>query len=306
MTSSLQPGFGYLPLTVDRLVLTGADRVKFLHGFCTADIKRMTPGEIREAFILNTKGKLVGHVQVLCGEDSLELVTWPDQAAGLREHLDRYLIREQVEFGLTAAAPALFLFADSGLLPPSLGEMAPGTWRELPLPPGNCLLAVGDFCGPGCLLLSGKSSPAASLEQVAAWLETTCGGGRVDLELLEAHRLANCFPRFGVDADAETLPQELQRDRQAISFDKGCYLGQETVARIDALGHVNRLLVRLSVDAGGLPPLPADLCQGETRVGRLTSVAGRDAKRIGLGLVKRGLARPGTQLQCGGATLVVD
>lgn len=306
MVNPTQLRLGYLSFTVDRLVLTGADRVKFLHGFCTADIKRMVPGEIREAFVLNTKGKLVGHVQVLCGEDSLELLTWPDQAAGLREHLDRYVIREQVAFTLSTAAPALFLFAESGSLPDSLLELAPGHWRESPLPPGSCLLAAGDFCGPGCVLLAGTASPTASLEELAAWLETSFGAIRVEPADLEFHRLNHGYPKFGVEADSETLPQELHRDRQAISFDKGCYLGQETVARIDSLGHVNRLLVKLTVLAGELPPLPADLLQGETRVGKLTSVARRGGKQIGLGVVKRGVARAGTELQCGAASLQVE
>jgi folate-binding protein YgfZ len=306
MATTEQKRGNYLPLAVDRLVLTGSDRVKFLHGFCTADIKRMLPGELREAFVLNTKGKLVGHVQVLCGPDGLELVTWPGQATVLREHLDRYLIREKVEFPVCATETALFAWGESAPLLQDQPAPAPGNWSDLQLPTGRYLVAVGDFCGAGSLILPRDESARAQLDELAKWLETEQGLQRVAEEQLEFHRITQRYPRFGIDADSETLPQELQRDSQAISFDKGCYLGQETVARIDALGHVNRLLVRMRRLEGELSTLPADLLQAETRVGKLTSVAVDRGEVWGLGIVKRSVAGVGSQFQCGNALFTIE
>lgn len=297
---------GFAAIEVDRLVLSGADRVKFLHGFCTADIKRMQPGELREAFILNTKGKLVGHVQVLCAAESLELITWPGQASGLQQHLDRYLIREQVAFRTAADQPAIFLTEKAGGLANFIPPLPPGRWAEVSLPGGPMQLGHGEFCGPGWLLLPLPGDPPADLAPLTRWLGEEVGLASISPEALEWYRIAHRYPQFGVDADTETLPQELQRDQAAISFDKGCYLGQETVARIDALGHVNRLLVKLRLESGELPPLPATLTQGDQQVGKLTSTATAESRVIGLGLIKRAAARPGVQLNSGPAQLWVE
>jgi folate-binding protein YgfZ len=137
-------------------------------------------------------------------------------------------------------------------------------------------------------------------------LENSLGLRRQAADELERHRIGNRYPKFGVDADSETLPQELQRDAQAISFDKGCYLGQETVARIDALGHVNRLLVGLRWESGPLPQLPAELIESDSRVGRMTSLASGSSAVRGLAIVKRAAARPGVQLRCGEAVFTVE
>ena len=95
------------------------------------------------------------------------------------------------------------------------------------------------------------------------------------------------FPWYGVDLDETNLPQEADRDALAISFTKGCYLGQETVARLDALGQVQRKLVRWSI-TGGVPAAGATLVAGEKTVGRLTSVAADDrGGAIAIGFARR-------------------
>jgi folate-binding Fe-S cluster repair protein YgfZ len=122
---------------------------------------------------------------------------------------------------------------------------------------------------------------------------------------LESWRIAHRCPRYGVDSSDETLPQELQRDEKAISFDKGCYLGQETVARIDSLGHVNRLLVKVSLSAIPTATLPAELRLQDTVVGMLNSTAAADPHPLGLATVKRSAAKPGQRLSCGEVEVVI-
>lgn len=291
----------YPALPVGRLILTGADRVKFLHSFCTADIKRMQEGELREAFVLNTKGKLLGHVHVLCREESLELVSWPNQTEALRTHLDRYVIREKVYFQTADRDAAGFLFAAEGLMP-ALEAVPMGSWREMPTAEAVCVLAAGEFCGPGWLVL--PSDPRAEVEK--SILPIDVSNFKVASEAdLESWRIAHRSPRYGVDSSDETLPQELQRDETAISFDKGCYLGQETVARIDSLGHVNRLLVKVSLSAIPTATLPAELRSQEAVVGTLTSTAPADPQPFGLATVKRSAAKPGQRLSCGAVEVVV-
>jgi folate-binding protein YgfZ len=291
----------YPALPVGRLILTGADRVKFLHNFCTADVKRIQLGELREAFVLNIKGKLHGHAHVLCREESLELISWPNQTEVLRTHLDRFLIREKVAFHSADLDGTGFLFGsttDSGPL-----ESVPlGSWRELGIGEAACLVAAGEFCGPGWLVL--PSHPHAPAGAVSLPFDVS----RLQLaseSQLEHWRISHGCPRFSVDSSDETLPQELQRDEKAISFDKGCYLGQETVARIDSLGHVNRLLVKVSLSAIPTATLPAELRLQDTVVGMLTSTAAADPQPLGLATVKRAAAKPGQRLSCGEVEVVV-
>ncbi len=291
----------FVPHEVSRLVITGSDRTKFLHGFCTADIKRMQPGEIREAFVLNTKGKLVGHVQVLCCEDRLELIGWPGNAAVLQTHFDRYVIREKVEFAVEDSCSAWFVFGAGDFSATGLGAVKPGCWQRQVLGSVPVCVAAGDFVGPGWLIVPADGPSDGGWSEVRPALLAETGMEAGDAQQVERHRIEHRFPKFGVDADGETLPQELQRDAEAISFDKGCYLGQETVARIDALGHVNRLLVKVLAEQPEVPALPVELRQGEIRVGMMTSAVRQGERIVGLAMVKRAAAVSGKQLECGAA-----
>lgn len=291
----------YPALPVGRLILTGADRVKFLHNFCTADIKRMQVGELREAFVLNIKGKLHGHVHVLCREEGLELISWPNQTEVLRTHLDRFLIREKVAFHSADLVGTGFLFGAT--IDSATVESVPaGSWREFGAGEAACLVAAGEFCGPGWLVLPSQPSGAAGTLTLPFDISRLKVASESELE---HWRVLHACPRFGVDSSDETLPQELQRDEKAISFDKGCYLGQETVARIDSLGHVNRLLVRVSLSTMPTATLPAELRSQDTVVGMLTSKVAADPQPLGLATVKRSVAKPGQRLSCGKVEVVV-
>lgn len=261
--------------------LAGADRVSFLQNFCTADIKTMEVGDIREAFILNTKGKLVGHVLVFLHEDFIELNTVPDQAEELIQHLDRYLIREEVELS-EVQSHHVFCFGDQEEL---VGRCKVELNRFQIM--DSVRVANCEAAGPGILFSSQEPS------QIDEMLSGEKDDVATDLELA-FHRVQYGTPWFGSDSNGNTLPQELQRDEKAISFTKGCYLGQETVARIDALGRVNKLLVRLTADQ----PLQVgeDLVLGEKSVGTVSSSASLDNQYVGLAIVRREAAASGTQL----------
>jgi folate-binding protein YgfZ len=117
------------------------------------------------------------------------------------------------------------------------------------------------------------------------------------VELFEVLRVEHATPLFGRDISDDNLPQDVDRDAQAISFRKGCYLGQETVARLDALGHVNRKLCRLVFDTAELPVPGTALMQGEKQVGTITSAVHSPAYgAIGLGYVRRECFAAGTLL----------
>src|SRR5690606_20586101 len=112
---------------------------------------------------------------------------------------------------------------------------------------------------------------------------------RCDAEVIEVMRIENGAPLYGVDITPENLPQEVARDAEAIHFKKGCYLGQETVARIDALGHVNKLLVQVKFPADAQVSPGDELLVGEKKAGRVTSVCDSPAVngQLALAYVRR-------------------
>ena len=119
-------------------------------------------------------------------------------------------------------------------------------------------------------------------------------------EALEVARIEAAYPSSGRDLTPDNFPQEIARDERAISFTKGCYLGQETVARIDALGHVNKYLVTLQFEAETMPPPGTSLYCDDQKVGQLTSVCWSPAKQgfLGLGFVRREIIEKSPSLSC--------
>lgn len=257
------------------LRLAGDDRATFLHNLCTADINAMHSGDIREAFITNVKGHVLAHAMVYCRDESLDLLVLQRDTGELATHFDRYIIREDVQIETDIRQPVLTLGA--------AGDIAPATALRFPI-------VQHAWIDP----------PAANATD-----ESPAGAEGSEAQLAAA-RVASGWPLAGVDFAEGTLPQELSRDAVAISFTKGCYLGQETVARLDALGRVNKQLVRLRADAHA--PLEVDMpvCDGENQVGVLTTVATLGDSAAGLALIRRGSNAPGTRLQTAAGQVVVE
>ncbi len=143
-----------------------------------------------------------------------------------------------------------------------------------------------DIAGPGSYFIAGERG---SLDAVSLVLEAE-GAIPCGREVLETVRIEAGFPWFGADITVANLPQEVARDRQAIHFNKGCYLGQETVARIDALGHVNKSLVSLRFSGQTVPPPGTELRSGEQVVGTVTSASWSPLLQapLALGYIRRG------------------
>jgi folate-binding protein YgfZ len=150
-----------------------------------------------------------------------------------------------------------------------------------------------------CEALDAVPAIAARLREAGA---IECGR-----DALETCRIEAGMPLFGRDITDDNLPQEVNRNAQAISFTKGCYLGQETVARIDALGHVNKLLVRLQFLGQGVPSTGSELTLDGKTVGHVTSAtfSPRIGKALALAYVRTASTEPGTRLQSAGGDAVV-
>ncbi len=268
---SLRHGRGLVELPARTLLeLTGADNRRFLHSFCTADVSAMQSGDVKEAFILDTRGKTLALGHLLRLDEAVFLsVAAPDSAPTLAAHLDRYVIRDDVQIidrsGDFSSLLITFPQHRRDEVPDlPVDRVARCEWNSV-----SFIAAGGEFAGPAILLLV----PNGDCPSVVDQLVDRWGFEIASLEALDMVRLECGTPWYGLEIDESNLPQEVQRDRQAISFTKGCYLGQETVARIDAIGHVNKLLVGVKVSCTSPPNPGQEILVNESSVGRIKSVA---------------------------------
>ena len=300
-TSDTDSGFiPNIPRSI--LELQGQDAAQHLQRFCTADLSDLECGEGREAMFLNAKGKLVGFVEVYRLKERWLLFGSPGQSATLQTHLDRYVVREDVKFRDLSESTFVLALVGSNL-----------TERLEPLgatPPERMPGSRGGTSHP--LVLSSRELGEHGLWLVASTDDlqrTLTGLGETLLpsEISEQIRQRNQYPRFGLDLSENNLPQELQRDSIAISFTKGCYLGQETVARIDALGHVNRLLCSLQGQGTCPTELPCDVTSSDQVVGKITSAASieGDSTWRGTATIQRGALKDENLLSVDGQPVAI-
>lgn len=256
-----------------QIEVRGNDRTSFLHNLCTAHIKKLQAGQGAEAFITNVQGRTLGLVYVFCTPDSLVLETVPGQAPALVPHLDRYHITEDVELADRSDAWGELLVAGpeaAAKLAELIGSEPPAEYlahREATLAGVTVSVRNTAIAQGGAWLLS---MPHEHLPTV--WQTLTAAGAKpVGNQAVEVARVEAGTPWYGVDLTDRNLPQELDRDALAISFNKGCYLGQETVARLDALGHVNQTLCGLKFDGTELPPAGTEIEVDGKQAARITS-----------------------------------
>lgn len=237
------------------LDVEGADRVAFLQGQLTQDVKAMAPGEVRPAAALTPKGKLVFLARVLALPDRLRLLVPGDSRESILAQLKKYVIFQKV-----AIADRSSEFALVGLYGPRAGQIAaPG--GSVPLP------GEGEFSVEVLV-------PSGSLENLERILESA-GSELVSGETAEVLRVEAGRPGYGRDADLSNFADEVGLDA-AISTTKGCYVGQEIVARTRTYGRVNRRLVGFrfpdrAIEPGSVLQLPEDPRPGKVEQGRVTS-----------------------------------
>lgn len=281
-----------------QIELTGTDRASFLHNFCTNHIKGLAVGQGCEAFLVNVKGRILFSVMVYAGPESLWIETEAGLAAALLAHLDRYIITEDVQ--LVDRTQELSQIYVSGEEAEDLVAQALSVDMNSIPKPGQEIVngfmvrrhSIGP--APGVSLVGPSSEIAALHKELRA--EGALAGSP---ELLEALRIEAGTPWSGIDLTEDHLAQEANRTKLAINFNKGCYLGQEPIARIDALGHVNRLLCGVISDEPASLPAGTEVFAKRDATapsGTLTSTAvwPENNLTVGLGMLRRELAQTGT------------
>ncbi|QEF98696.1 putative global regulator [Stieleria maiorica] len=272
------------------LDLAGTDAAAILNNLTTNDVKSLQVGCGCETFLTDVRGKTLAHVVAFRTVDGFRLIGAPGQADAIAAHADRYTIREDATPIDRSADNTAFVLAPDA--PVTLRDET--DWGE-----SNAMCYDVDWLGDQTIVL--VTETPGGIEQV---LSSTGEMPGDDTEFHHARTLAG-FPWFGVDLSDKNLPQEASRIKQSICFTKGCYLGQETVARLDALGQVQKQLVRWET-SGAIPTAGSEVRSDDKVVGRLTSVAttGEDAA-VAIGIARRSHFDPGTTAQGDGFTATV-
>ena len=287
-----------------RLEVSGPDRVKFLHNLTTNDVKRLAVGHGQETFVTSPQGKTLGYATLLAVEDRILFRTDPEGLKAVLPHFQKYGIFDDVAiqdispvtFEVHLAGPAASeVMQRAGGELPEVGEL-----RHRAASLGGVevrLVREGPTGEPGFTII-GPSALALIVSRVLHEQGEAMGLRDLEPSRFEALRIEQGTPVFGRDVTVDNLPQEIGRDAQAISFVKGCYLGQETVARIDALGHVNKVLRGFRFRTKDVPSPGAAIEAGNKTVGTITSSALSERRGIAvaLGYIRAAIAAAGTEV----------
>lgn len=261
------------------------DRRSWLNGQITNDISKLEPGGGVYALTVNLRGKILADLWVFDRGDDLVLVVPKSARASLLAHYDRYIVMEDVE---VEPLDGLVVLTAQG---PRAGDLAPEGAH------------AADRLGSGGFdVLVDETDAATRMADLVA-RATELGGGQVGDAGWEQARVLAGVPRFAVDFGEATLPQEAGLADRAVSFTKGCYLGQEVVCMLENRGKLRRRLVNLEADAALTVGAALEL-DGKS-LGSVTSGLFHDGKARGLGLVKAKASQPGTVLQMGDVAVVV-
>ena len=290
------------------LCLLGADRARFLHGQVTNDIKKLRPGDGCYAALATAKGKMESDLNVYNLADELLLDFEPGFADAIRQRLEKFIIADDVQ--IVDAAPHYGLLSVQG-------PKAETVIRELGLfvdVPGRALQSI-KISEPTLGEIYLMNQPRLGTSGFDVFVPTNSLGAVMDKLIAAAKQIGGCacgwqaletarieagIPRFGADMDASNIPLECGIESRAISYQKGCYIGQEVINRIHSFGHVTKELrgLRLADDLKTLPVKGDKLFKDDKEVGNLTSAVFSPALQanVALGYVRREFFAVGNEL----------
>jgi folate-binding protein YgfZ len=291
-----------------RICLVGADRIRFLHGQVTNDVKKLPAGEGCYAAITTNKGKTESDLNIFNLPDELLLDFEPGLTEKISLRLEKFIIADDVQ--IVDAAPHYSLLGVQG---PMAAEVvrALSLFPEIPTQQfgsikisdatlGEIYLANNQRLGASGfdLFVPNNSLGAVADKLIAAAKQI--GGRATGWTAFETARIEAGIPRFGADMDETNIPLECGIESRAIVYNKGCYIGQEVINRIHSVGHVNRELrgMRLADDLKALPQKHDKLFHAGKEVGYVTSAVKSPVLNatIALGYVRREANQIGNEL----------
>ena len=290
-----------------RLCILGTDRVKFLNGQVTNNVKELPAGGGCYAALVSAKGKIQSDLHIYILENEILLDFEPGLVGAVQQRLEKYIIAEDVQVADVSAPYGLWSVQ---------GPKAAAVIKRLPwnfaLPEKPCALARIDDAALGEIYVMNHARthcagydlfvPSGAMQPVADQLITAAketGGRFCGWQALETARIEAGIPRFGADMDETNLASEVL-DTGAISYSKGCYIGQEVIARVRTYGQAAKSLrgLRLPDNVRALPVKGDKLFLGEKEAGYITSAVAspRLKVNIALGYVRREANQTGTEL----------
>lgn len=290
--------------------ISGRDRVRWLNGMVSNNVRDLEPGHGVYAFVLNPQGHILGDLYVYNRGDDFVLETDAAQTDKLYPHLKRFIIMDQVEFkpaedwaaiGIQGPKAEQTLRAAGVELPP----LQPLQLSDVKFGAIPATLVRGDHPLSPNYELWLASDPAPALWDALVKAGATPTGA----EALELVRIAAGIPRYGQDIRERDLPQETGQMR-ALSFTKGCYIGQEIVERIRARGSLHRGFTGFRIVEGPLPTTGSKVQTGGKDVGEITSAAVLPAREgeiaAALGYLRKEAGAPGASMEIGTSKALVE
>jgi folate-binding protein YgfZ len=299
-----------------RISLTGGDRVRWLNGMVTNNIRDLAVGRGVYAFLLNPQGRILGDMTVYNHGESLIVETDRSQIEKIVATFDHYIIMDDVEVtDISGQQTAL------GLAGPRARAILNLAGIEVPNLCASQMITPRCNCDCDCLectVICGEDGPHEA-ESYEIWLTPkdvyktwqaliAAGATPVGSEALEMQRIVNGIPMYGVDIRERDLPQETEQMR-ALNFNKGCYVGQEIVERIRSRGAVHRKFTGFMVEGATAIAGADKIVSGEKEVGEVTSVAvlhtPAGERTVALGYIRREVGVPGREVTIGAAKAMV-
>jgi folate-binding protein YgfZ len=293
-----------------KIALTGGDRVRWLNGMVTNNVRDLAVGQGVYAFLLNPQGHILGDLYAYNRGDSITVDTDCGQAEKILATFDHYIIMDDVEVtNLNEQLTAL------GIAGPKSGEVLAVAGFAVPEMQALQLLSM-TWQGVDCAVVRGEDPEHLSYEIWIApasvkqlWDALLAAGATpVGCEALELDRIVCGIPTYGIDIRERDLPQETEQAR-ALNFNKGCYVGQEIVERIRSRGAVHRKFTGFLLQGAVQIAAGAKVIAGEKEVGEITSAAflrlASGDKTVALGYIRREVGVPGRELTIGAAKATV-
>ena len=287
-----------------KIRVSGEDRARLLHAMTTNRVDTLQPGEGCYAFFLSAQGRILADVNLLCFEDHFLLDTEPETRTKVYEHLDRYIIADDVALEDQTGRIATLSIEGPGAAAAlaKLGAPEPaGPYAVAPWTSGTSLITIArlDTTGRGGFFLmvpvEEKQAVISRLTE-AGFLPATAEDARI--VRIECGR-----PRYGEEITERYLVQETGQ-LQAVNFSKGCYLGQEIVERVRSRAQIHRVLRRLEIDTSQPPAAGTKLKSGDADAAEIASAVFSPAlgKTVALAYVRTQFAEPGTKIALDGTS----
>ena len=285
-----------------RIRMTGEDRARLLHAMTTNQVQTLKPGDGCYAFFLNAQGRILGDATILCRPDHFLLDTEPETAGKLYEHLDKFIIVDDVVLEDLTASTITIAIEGPGACdamtrieaPQPASEYGSEEW-------GARLVARANYTGsPGFFVIAPREERDVLISQIES-----AGVEAADEETFRVVRLEHAKPRYGEDISERYLAQETSQ-MHAINFAKGCYLGQEIVERVRSRAQIHRRLLPLAIETDQAPPAGTKLSKDSNAAAEITSAAFSPAlgHTVALAYVRTDY-KPGDSLTYDGVTATV-